>query len=90
MTQNAQLDELLELVKGMSTRLETLESEVAALKGHQPGAEIPDDVLMAICAAVSAYLGNRAKVKAVRFSRGPAWTQQGRRDVQHHVIPHVR
>lgn len=73
--------ELQELVAKLSLRLDAVESELAELK-KRSDQEIPEDVLMAISAAVSAYLGNRGKIKAVKFSRHRTWAAQGRQAVQ--------
>ena len=61
-------EQLLELVKSLSTRLDAVESELAELKARSDS-EISEDVLLAISAAVSAYMGNKGKVRAVHFSR---------------------
>ncbi|MEJ5997346.1 hypothetical protein [Corynebacterium sp. H130] len=74
-------EELQELVASLATRLDAVESELAELK-KRSDQEIPEDVLMAISAAVSAYLGNRGKIKAVKFSRHRTWAAQGRQAVQ--------
>ncbi|MEJ5929212.1 hypothetical protein WG915_11410 [Corynebacterium sp. H128] len=73
--------ELQELVEKLTARLDSMESELAELK-LRSDVEIPEDVLMAISAAVSAYLGNRGRVKAVKFSRHRTWAAQGRQAVQ--------
>ncbi|QMV85890.1 hypothetical protein HW450_03975 [Corynebacterium hindlerae] len=73
--------ELQDLVASLASRLESVESELAELK-RRSDAEIPEDVLMAISAAVSAYLGNRGREKAVKFSRHRTWAAQGRQAVQ--------
>ncbi len=44
--------------------------------------EIGGDVMLAIAAAVAAYLGKRAHVRAVRLARSGAWAQQGRVFIQ--------
>lgn len=74
-------EELQELVASLATRLDVVESELAELK-KRSDQEIPEDVLMAISAAVSAYLGNRGKIRAVKFSRHRTWAAQGRQAVQ--------
>ena len=56
-------EQLLELVKSLSTRLDAVESELAELKARSDS-EISEDVLLAISAAVSAYMGNKGKVRA--------------------------
>ncbi|MDO5077306.1 hypothetical protein [Corynebacterium sp.] len=73
--------ELLRLVQQLQTRLESVENELEELK-RRSDQEIPEDVLMAISAAVSAYMGNRGRVRAVRFSRHRTWAAQGRQAVQ--------
>lgn len=74
-------EELQELVASLATRLDVVESELAELK-KRSDQEISEDVLMAISAAVSAYLGNRGKIRAVKFSRHRTWAAQGRQAVQ--------
>lgn len=72
------------LVAELTARLEALEAQVEALKKHHRG--VPEDVLLAITAAVSAFLGHKGKIKQVHF-RGPgSWKQQARAAVQRHVI----
>ena len=56
------------VIETLNKRLAALEAEVSRLKKTSKG--VPEDVLAAICAAVSAYLGNDGKVQAVRFARG--------------------
>lgn len=80
-------DELLSLVRLLTERLDSVESELAELK-RRSDVEIPEDVLMAISAAVSAYMGNRGKVKAVQLSRHRTWAAQGRQHVQTRHHPH--
>lgn len=75
--------QLEELVEKLSRRLDTVEAELRELRARSD-ADIPEDILMAISAAVSAYLGNRGKVKAVRLSRHRTWAAQGRQRVQDH------
>lgn len=56
--------------------------------------EIPEEILMAISAAVAAYLGTRAPIRTVRLLGSTAWAQQGRvsiqashrLNVQHHTL----
>lgn len=72
------------MIATLSKRLAKLESEVSTLKAASPG--VPDDVLVAISAAVSAFLGNDGSVQAVRFAPSPNWIRQGRRALQNHSI----
>ena len=53
--------------------------------------EISEDILMAISAAVAAYLGKRAHIRTVRLLSSTAWAQQGRVNIQasHRLnVPH--
>ena len=47
------------VIETLNKRLAALEAEVSRLKKTSKG--VPEDVLAAICAAVSAYLGNDGK-----------------------------
>ncbi|WBT09462.1 hypothetical protein PAB09_03840 [Corynebacterium sp. SCR221107] len=77
-------EELLALVENLTKRLDAAESEIAELR-RRSDASIPEDVIIAISAAVSAFLGNRGRVKAVKFARHRTWAAQGRQEVQHHI-----
>lgn len=72
--------ELLEAVRSLSERVEHLEAELAQRREEDPG--VPDDVAIAISAAVAAFLGHRATVKQMHYRTGQAWAQQGRVVVQ--------
>lgn len=77
------MKELAEAVAKLQTRLSSVEAELEELR-RRSDVEIPEDVLMAISAAVSAYLGNKGRVKAVKFARHRTWAAQGRQAVQTH------
>ena len=64
--------DLLALVAELAGRVQTLEEEAA-----QRHPEVSEDVLLAVSAAVAAYLGKRATVKQVHLRRGGAWATQG-------------
>jgi methylmalonyl-CoA carboxyltransferase 12S subunit len=50
---------------------------------EEPQAEpISEEVMLAISAAVAAFLGERAHVRQIRLIRSPAWSQQGRVSIQ--------
>lgn len=72
--------ELLEAVRSLSERVAHLEAELAQRRQETPG--VPDDVAIAISAAVAAFLGHRAKIKQMHYRTGQAWAQQGRVVVQ--------
>ena len=58
------------VIETLNKRLAALEVEVSRLKKTSKG--VPEDVLAAICAAVSAYLGNDGKVQACLLYTSPS------------------
>ena len=77
--------ELVELVHKLSARLDQAEAEIAELR-KRSDASIPEDVIIAISAAVSAFMGNKGKVKAVHYLRHRTWAAQGRQSVQQRML----
>ena len=73
--------ELVELVHKLSARLDQAEAEIAELR-KRSDASIPEDVIIAISAAVSAFMGNKGKVKAVALPAAPYLAAQARQSVQ--------
>ena len=71
------------LVAELTERLSALEGEVATLKANQ---QVPDDVMVAISAAVAAYLGHKATVKAVRLKTGRNWSTESRGRVHNRSV----
>ena len=69
--------ELLELVKSLTERIEGLEIKIHGLELRT--ADVPEETLVAIAAAVAAYLGHRAKRRQKHFTTGPNWTSNTRR-----------
>lgn len=69
--------ELKALVADLAGRVQTLEEEAA-----QRHPAVSEDVVLAISAAVAAYLGKRATVKQVHLRRGGSWATQGLATVQ--------
>ena len=47
-----------------------------------PAEAISEEELLAISAAVAAYLGERVRVRQIRLLTSPAWAQQGRVSIQ--------
>ncbi|GMA39017.1 hypothetical protein [Mobilicoccus caccae] len=74
----AQIARLTEQIDDLSERLDSVTQE---LRRHHPADELPEEVALAISAAVAAYLGKRAKVKRVRVRRGTGWAAQARSDI---------
>lgn len=74
----AKLDEILK-------RLSALEKQVSDLDQRVPVAD--EDTIMAITAAVAAYLGVKAKVRAIHYQTpSNRWAVQGRRAVHRHEV----
>lgn len=71
-----QLAELRALVADLSARLDSLAA------AQQPAPPIDEETLIAISAAVAAYLGKRAPVRHIRLISSGAWAQQGRASIQ--------
>ncbi len=70
--------ELLEAVRALTERVTHLEASLQ----EQEAAGVPEEVVIAISAAVAAFLGHRAKIKQMHYRTGAAYAQQGRAVVQ--------
>jgi methylmalonyl-CoA carboxyltransferase large subunit len=79
----------------LAARIEKLESLVAAAftknaspleatKAQEPVGqkEIPEEIILAISAAVAAFLGKRASIRQIRLTGETPWAMQGRATVQ--------
>lgn len=61
---------------------------IAAAPGPEPAAGpaeeegISEEIVLAISAAVAAFLGVRARIRQIRLITSPAWAQQGRVSIQ--------
>jgi methylmalonyl-CoA carboxyltransferase 12S subunit len=63
-------------IAALTQRLRELEARNDAPQG------ITEEEILAISAAVAAYLGVRAHIKQIRLVSGNAWAQQGRVSIQ--------
>jgi methylmalonyl-CoA carboxyltransferase large subunit len=81
--------ELLELVKSLSERVDSLEAEIKSIR-MLTNDEVSEDVMVAIAAAVAAFLGHRARKRQASFSRGNSWTTATRRSQLNHAPIHLR
>jgi methylmalonyl-CoA carboxyltransferase large subunit len=82
--------ELLELVKSLSQRVDSLEAEIKSIR-LLTNDEVSEDVMVAIAAAVAAYLGHRARKRQAHFTRNTAaWTAATRRSQLEHAPIHLR
>ena len=80
---SAQLIALRAQIAALSEELNSLRSEVMALKQSAAqctaaAAPVSEEDVIAISAAVAAFLGVRARVRQVRLLHSNAWAQVGR------------
>ena len=80
--------DLLASVNALAARVESLEAELAAVRAELPPREVPEEVVIAISAAVAAFLGHRARLKQVHYRTSQTWAQQGRVAVQRRNVLH--
>ena len=85
--EDTQLQELRDLVAQLSEKVQGLEAQVADLQATK---EIPEADLLAIGAAVAAYFGHKAKVRAIRYGSQTRWAAATRTRVHDRSVPHVR
>lgn len=77
-------DELLGIVAQLRSELDTLKARVAELElqTERALAAVPvgpsEDEMLAISAAVAAYLGVQVRIQQVHLVRSSAWAQVGR------------
>lgn len=78
---------LREQLSGLVARVEQLEGDLSKVRNRL--GEPEPEVLLAISAAVAAYLGKRATVRQVRLRRASSWSAQGRAQHQaSHAFSH--
>jgi methylmalonyl-CoA carboxyltransferase large subunit len=71
--------ELLARIEELTRRVEWLEA--TRTDGPRAPTAVPPDVVLAISAAVAAYLGKRATVRQVHLRSHSTWAKQGRAQV---------
>lgn len=74
--------ELQDLVTSLTERIEGLEIRIKQLELHSQ--DVPEETLVAIAAAVAAYLGHRAKRRQPHFTTGRNWASNTRRSQHAH------
>jgi methylmalonyl-CoA carboxyltransferase large subunit len=77
----------IELLKAqlaaISERIAALESrDAGAAEAVTPDEPLAPDVVLAISAAVAAYLGERAHIRSIRLVGTSRWAHQGRLNIQ--------
>jgi methylmalonyl-CoA carboxyltransferase large subunit len=79
--------QMLSMIEDLTRRVAWLEASLA--DGPHVPTDVPPDVVLAISAAVAAYLGKRATVRQIRLSGSTSWAQEGRAAVMaSHGIAH--
>ena len=81
-------EELKVIISQLAEQVEALQLRVDGLEGHHD--QIPHEDLVLIGAAVAAYFGHKAKVKAVRFGAQNRWAAASRGRVHDRSVPHSR
>ena len=85
MVKNAGMEELRAQIAEMAKRLEMLENgaSVEVVEAPEPvSARMTEDEMLAVAAAIAAYLGVRAHIRQIRLVSTSAWAQQGRVSIQ--------
>lgn len=81
--------QLLAAVQLLTDRVESLESEIKGIRLLN-AQNVPEEVVVAIAAAVAAYMGHRAKRRQAHFTRSSAWQSTTRRSQHVHAPLHLR
>lgn len=81
------VETLQEQVDALTQRVTSLEAQLAALNADK---QIPEEDLVVIGAAVAAYLGHKAKVRAIRFRHQEEWAGAARGRVHNRAVPLTR
>ena len=85
---SAQDAELQALVESLLKRVDGLEIKVKQLELYHQ--EVSEETMVAIAAAVAAYLGYRAKRRQAQFTTSRNWTSTTRRLQHVHQPLHLR
>ncbi len=81
--------QLLDAINRLTERVESLETEVKSIKLIN-AQNVPEETVVAIAAAVAAYLGHRAKRRQAHFTRSASWQSTTRRSQHVHAPLHLR
>jgi len=85
MVKNPGLEELRAQIAELAKRLERLEHGETVEVAEAPesvSARMTEDEMLAVSAAIAAYLGVRAHIRQIRLVSTSAWAQQGRVSIQ--------
>jgi methylmalonyl-CoA carboxyltransferase large subunit len=78
----AQLEQVQSQLSALQARLQNLEGAPGAAGLAAGQAEITEEEVLAISAALAAYFGVRVHVKQIRLVSSRAWAQEGRVSIQ--------
>ena len=81
------VEALQEQVQALTKRLASVEEQLAEINSDK---QIPEEHLVVIGAAIAAFLGHKAKVRAVRFRHQESWAAAARGRVHNRSVPHIR
>lgn len=81
--------ELLELVRSLRDRVDSLESEITSIKLLN-AQNVPEETMVAIAAAVAAYMGFRDKQRQAHFTTSRTWQATTRRSQLSHTPLYLR
>jgi methylmalonyl-CoA carboxyltransferase large subunit len=80
---------LADMVEELARRVAKLEKQLADAQG--PHGPVPIDTILAISAAVAAYLGKKATVRQIHYSHTNSWARMGRSNIHaSHTFTHTR
>jgi methylmalonyl-CoA carboxyltransferase large subunit len=84
-----ELEELRKLVASLSSRIAILEKPAPvvpvaniASPAAEPPQSITEEEILAISAALAAYLGVRVRIRQIRLISSGAWASEGRATIQ--------
>ncbi len=76
-TLSAEIAQLKQMLEILTQRLSSVESVAGPAEES-----LNEETLIAIAAAVAAYLGHKPKIKQIRLVRSANWAQEGRVSIQ--------
>jgi methylmalonyl-CoA carboxyltransferase large subunit len=80
---------LIDLVEELQRRVVKLERELTSATAAR--GPVPIDTILAISAAVAAYLGKKATVRQIHYSHSNSWARSGRSAIHaSHTFTHTR
>ena len=81
-------EELRATIASLTEQMQAMQARVTALEGQHD--EVPEADLVLIGAAVAAYFGHKAKVRAIRYGSQGRWAAASRGRVHDRTVPHSR